>query len=412
MDIHLLTYASGLHHPDAVRRAHEPMLAELETHFNVHLTDYRQIDRLRPDDFYLLFLATGGVENLVVHQFERLSPPVFLLADGAQNSLAAALETATWLRNQGIKCEILHGQPSELSHRIRQLHLEFQAQRALSNTRIGVIGAPSSWLVASGVDYLLAKRRWGVEYVDIPLERVMSCYEQITDAQAADQAAQMCQQALACREPSTEDMLKAVRLYRAIRQVALDERLDALTLSCFKLIEPTGTTGCLALSLLNNEGIIAGCEGDLQSIFTMLAVKALTGKSSFMANPSVIHPSTREITFAHCTIGTAQTEKFILRNHFESGTGVGIQGIVPLGNVTILKCGGECLDEYYVSGGQLVENSNELNLCRTQLRVRLDTTTHYFLKNPLGNHHIVVQGEHESLFEEFFDTNGCRRVVV
>ena len=39
--------------------------------------------------------------------------------------------------------------------------------------RIGVIGTPSSWLIASNVDYLLAKRRWGVEYTDIALERVV-----------------------------------------------------------------------------------------------------------------------------------------------------------------------------------------------------------------------------------------------
>ena len=54
-----------------------------------------------------------------------------------------------------------------------------------------------------------------------------------------------------------------MRLYRAIKRIVEEEKLSALTLSCFKLIEQTGTTGCLALSLLNDDGIIAGCEGDL-----------------------------------------------------------------------------------------------------------------------------------------------------
>ena len=57
-----------------------------------------------------------------------------------------------------------------------------------------------------------------------------------------------------------------------------------MTLSCFKLIEQIDTTGCLALSLLYDDGIMAGCEGDLLSIFSLLAVKSLTGKDGILAN--------------------------------------------------------------------------------------------------------------------------------
>ena len=209
------------------------------------------------------------------------------------------------------------------------------AQRGLYGMRIGVIGTPSSWLIASNVDYLLAKRRWGVEYTDIALERVYEYYNQITDDEVGEACAGLAGKALACREASPEDMIKAMRLYRAIRKIVDEDRLSALTLSCFRLIEQTGTTGCLALSLLNDEGIIAGCEGDLQSVFTMLAAKVLTGKPAFMANPSMINARTNEIILAHCTIGIAQTEQFIIRNHFETESGIGIQGILPTGDVTI-----------------------------------------------------------------------------
>ena len=87
-----------------------------------------------------------------------------------QNSLAAALEISSWLRNRGMKSEILHGELPSIIKRIQILYNNFQAQRSLYGMRIGVIGTPSSWLVASNVDYLLAKRRWGVEYINIPLQ--------------------------------------------------------------------------------------------------------------------------------------------------------------------------------------------------------------------------------------------------
>lgn len=410
MVINLITFASQLHKQASVRSSHELILTELEKYFTVNFIDYQDIAKLTPDDFSILFIATGGVERLVIQHFESLPRPAIILADGMQNSLAAALEISSWLRGRGMKSEILHGELSEIIKRIFVLHGNFMAQRSLFGMRIGVIGTPSGWLIASNVDYLLAKRRWGVEYTDVSLERIYEYYNRITDDEVGESCALIAGKALACREASPEDMIKAMRLYRAIRKIVDEDRLSAITLSCFRLIEQTGTTGCLALALLNDEGIIAGCEGDLQSVFTMLAAKVLTGKPSFMANPSMINAHTNEIILAHCTVGIAQTEQFIIRNHFETESGIGIQGILPTGDVTVVKCGGECLDEYYLSTGTLVENTNYINMCRTQARIKMNTPAEYFLRNPLGNHHIMLHGNYEQLLDEFLQSAGCRRI--
>lgn len=410
MTIHLISFASILHKQVPLRSSHEAILSELEKYYTVKIVDYQHIDTLRPEDFKIIFIATGGVEKLVIQQFERLPRPAVLLADGQQNSLAAALEIATWLRVRGLKSEVLHGELSAIIQRIHILCNNFRAQRSLYGKRIGVIGTPSSWLVASSVDYLLTKRRWGIDYIDLPLERIYEKYQHITDEQVGASCATVASQALACREGTPEDILKAMKLYHALKQVAEEERLDALTLSCFKLIDKLDTTGCLALSLLNDDGIVAGCEGDLQSVFTLLAVKAITGKESFMANPSSLQSRNNELVLAHCTIGLKQTERYIIRNHFETARGIAIQGLLPLGDVTLIKCGGECLDEYYLSTGTLTENTNYLNMCRTQVRVRLNTPVDYFLKNPLGNHHILVHGNYEKTIHEFFQSNGCKRI--
>ncbi|WP_274972630.1 fucose isomerase [Bacteroides fluxus] len=410
MVINLITFASILHKQASVRSSHEVILTELEKYFTVNFIDYQDIDKLTPNDFSILFIATGGVERLVIQHFESLPRPAILLADGMQNSLAAALEISSWLRGRGMRSEILHGELSEIIKRIFVLYSNFKAQRSLVGMRIGVMGTPSSWLIASNVDYLLAKRRWGIEYIDVPLNRVYEYYEQITDDEVGEACASLAGKALACREATPEDMIKAMRLYHAIKRIVEEDKLSAITLSCFRLIEQTGTTGCLALALLNDEGIIAGCEGDLQSIFSMLVVKVLTGKSTFMANPSMINARTNEVILAHCTVGIAQTEKFIIRNHFETESGIGIQGILPTGDVTIVKCGSECLDEYYLSTGTLTENTNYINMCRTQVRVKLHSPAEYFLKNPLGNHHIMLHGNYETMLDEFLQANGCKRI--
>ena len=410
MVINLITFASILQKQATVRGSHETILNELEKYFTVNFVDYRDMHRLTDRDFSLIFIATGGVERMVIQHFESLPRPAILLADGMQNSLAAALEISTWLRGRGIKSEILHGELSETIKRIFVLHSDFQAQLQLKGMRIGVIGTPASWLIASNADYLLAKRRWGIEYVDIPLERVCERYNHTTDDEVGDACAQLAARALACRDATPEDMLKAMRLYHALKADIREENLSAITLSCFRLVEMTGTTGCLALALLNDEGIVAGCEGDLQSVFTMLVVKALTGKPCFMANPSMINARTNEIVLSHCTVGLRQTEQFIIRNHFETESSIGIQGILPTGDVTLVKCGGESLDEYYLSTGTLTENTNYINMCRTQVRIRLNTPAKYFLQNPLGNHHILLFGNYEIMLNEFLQLNSCKRM--
>ena len=122
MVLNLITFASLLHKQASILGSHELILNELEKYFTVNIVEYQNINKLTKDDFSLLFIATGGVERLVIQHFESLPRPAILLADGMQNSLAAALEISSWLRGRGMKSEILHGELPEIIKRIFVLH--------------------------------------------------------------------------------------------------------------------------------------------------------------------------------------------------------------------------------------------------------------------------------------------------
>lgn len=410
MEINLIAFTSELNKPESIWQAHEVLLSEMEKYFKVNIIHYPQLSQLDKQAFNMVFIASGGTERQFVQCFEQLPHPPVLLTDGLQNSLAAALEITSWMRQRGMRTQIIHGNTTKVMIDLMKAYRIWKAMHALSQKRIGVIGTPSSWLIASNVDYLLAKRRWGITYTDIPLQRVYDIYDTIKEEEIGEEASAFASRALACREGQPKDLLNAMRLYKAIKQICLEEKLDALTLSCFTLINKLHTTGCLALSLLNDDGILAGCEGDLQSIFTLLAANTVTDKIGFMANPSLINETDNEVVLAHCTIGTKLTEKFIIRNHFETQSGIAIEGILPTGEITLVKCGGECLDEYFISSGQLIENTSYVNTCRTQVRVTLDTSVSYFFRNPIGNHHILLPGRHTDAIKELFQYNSCRQI--
>lgn len=408
MTLYLIAFISGIYKEEQLFESHKALLTELEKHFTLHLVYYKDADKIPSSAYKMVFIGSGGVESTVIRTFSILPYPITLLTDGVGNSLAAALEIAAWVRSKDMKVNIIHGDTETMVQKVLLHHQAFAAKRALKGKRIGVIGTPSSWLVASHVDYLLAGQRWGVSYQDYSLKEVVKRFNETTDDQVGVEASLVATHCHSCNETTPESLLRAMRLYKTIKGMCEDYQLDAVTFSCFSLIKELKTTGCLALSLLNEEKIPAGNEGDLQSIMTLLMTKELTHAAGFIANPTFIDEKNNEITLAHCTISPSMTESFTLRPFEDTGIGVSIQGTMPKGEVTLFKCGGECLNEYYVTSGYLTDNIDDIQSHRTQIKIKTEKPLKYFLNNPLGNHHIIIRGNYTDAITEFMSQNRCK----
>lgn len=409
MNLYLIIFNADTFRKEQIYEMHKSLFIALEKFFTLHLVSYTEAEGIPANAYKMAFIASGGVEDAVVRNFSLLPYPITLLTDGTGNSLAAALEISAWIRTRDMKVKIIHGRPDEMAAQVLTHHKAFAAKRSLKNKRIGVVGTPAPWLVASHVDYLLASQRWGVTYVDIPIEEVERNFYNVTDDEIGMEASKFIARVKAIQEVTPDDLLRGMRLHKAVKDVCEKYSLDAVTVTCFSLIPTLKVTGCLALSLLNDEGIPAGCEGDLQSILTLLMVRELTGQPGFIANPSFIDLKRNEVLLAHCSVPTTMAEELIIRSHFESGTGIGIQGIMHEGDATVFKCGGECMDEYFLSSGYITGNENLAACCRTQVRVKLDRPASYFLQNPLGNHHILIKGNHTEAIQEFMQQNRCKQ---
>jgi len=157
------------------------------------------------------------------------------------------------------------------------------------------------------------------------------------------------------------------------------------------------------LSKLNDEGIIAGCEGDIVSLIGMIAATRKIGQIVWMANPSQIDIDNSELVLAHCTVPTCLVNDVELNTHFESDQGVGLNGLFPKTDVTLFRLGGKRLDKKYISTGKIISNKYSNNLCRTQIKVKFDDNNKLeeLLNNPLGNHLLVAQGKHPYILEGF-----------
>lgn len=410
MNINLVSYTSTLDKLNQDFQVHQVLLNELELNYSINYFTHAELEHVPLGTFTLIFVATGGVEHLIVKDIEKLPRPIVMLTDGLQNSLPAALETSTWMRQRGIKNEILHGDIAYLKKRIDALGKNFTAQLKIKQERIGVIGTPSPWLLSSGVDYFLVKQRWGLNFNQIPLARAYDYFKQIADKDVLDEVNYFKNNALGCKGCNDKAIINSMRFYKAIRQICDEEQFTAITINCYKSLEDIGVTGCLANSLLNDQGILTGCEGDLQALFTLVMLRSLTGETGFMCNPNKIDMNQNKLILGHCSIGTSQVKNYIIRDHFASPKSVAIQGILPLGESTLVKCGGECLDEYFVSAGSIIDNTSFEKTSRTEVVFKQNEPVSYFLKNPLGNHHILIRGDYQNTIESFMDNYSCKRV--
>lgn len=394
MDIGLYHLISDVHNEGYIDDTLDSFLAEIEKGLGKKLIKLN-IGQKYEDVFPIIFIKSGGVEGKLKEIYERFDEPYIILASGIHNSLAASIEILSFLRQKGKKAEIIHGSSDYVVRRISELETVFETKKRLQSARVGVVGKPSDWLIASNMDYDIAKKVLGIKIMDIDLKELVSEIDKEHDYRSI-------------REKELYDtgydkgsIDGALKIYRGLRYIVDKYKLNAVTVRCFDLLKIYNSSGCIAASLLNDEGIIAGCEGDVPSVISMLITNYLTGRPVFMANPSRINITSNMVTFAHCTLPLSMAENYRLDTHFESGIGVGIKGNIKTGRCTVFKLSGDC-KSFFVSGADLVENLNDKNLCRTQINVKLDEDVSYFFNNPLGNHHIICTGDYSNLIREFF----------
>ncbi|MEM1753326.1 MAG: hypothetical protein QXW21_03470, partial [Candidatus Methanomethylicaceae archaeon] len=147
---------------------------------------------------------------------------------------------------------------------------------------------------------------------------------------------------------------------------------------------------CIAVALLNDDGIVTACEADLRALMLMLMAKSL-GKISWMANIASIND--KQLTIAHCTIATKLGVNCKLISHFESGLPYSLTCKLNEGEYTLVGINREysliaTLKVKLIKSGLINEN-----MCRTQALLEANVDLSDFPNIALGNHHILIPGD-------------------
>ena len=327
-------------------------------------------------------VLSGGTEalfmDLVREKKIDLKRPVYLMVSGFSNSIPAALEILSFIRQRkGIAKIMQHPNDTVFVDESEIASLtRVPLKKVLKNDkklRLGVVGKSQDWLIASQVDYKAVLAEMNCELIDIPFEELSSLGEV---------------------DPG---MKGAEAIYAREKEIIAKYKLDGITVRCFDLFTTVKNTGCVAVSKLQDEGIPAGCEGDIPVLLTMIACRQLTGEPAFMGSPARILPD-GQILLAKCTIALTMTKKHEYTTHFESGIGVAIHGEVEPGDYTLVKLSHD-LQRLLAVNVKVTRCQYEQNMCRTHIWIQsTPIVSQYLLTNPLSDHHVLIKGHHAAKF--------------
>ena len=359
------------------------MLYTLCSHLHTEVSDMPfKVSDTFIEENQVVAVLSGGTEaqflDLLKEKKLDLKRPIYLLVSEFSNSLPAALEILSFIRQRNGMAKIMQ-HPTDIifpdpadTDSLTRVPLE----KVLHNDkkmRLGIVGKPSDWLIASQVDYKEVLAKCNCELIDIPFEEITSLGEV---------------------DPG---MKGAEAIYERMKEIVQKYKLDGITLRCFDLFTTVKNTGCVAVSKLNDFGIPAGCESDIPVLLTLMACKKLTGEPGFMGNPARIQ-SDGKILLAKCTIALNMTKKHEYTTHFESGIGVAIHGEVEPGEYTLVKLSND-MKRLLAVNVTVTGCQYEQNLCRTQIWIQsTPIVAQYLLTSPLSNHHVLIKGHHAAKF--------------
>lgn len=253
----------------------------------------------------LAFVPASWFEDyLVLDLLEECPRPVCLwpLPGMETGALCGTQQLTCYLRRLGTPYEAVFGPlaPGPELERVTAFLHGAALHRRLRRARVGLAGQRVRGMTEAAVDEMGLKRAVGPRVVPVDLAGLLARAR--AAAGSAEAGAVWARVRAAAGSVRADDQagLEAAGMYLALRETVRQEGLAALAFGCYP--DYMGTA-CLAASLLADEGVPVGCEGDVNTTVAQLMLAWLTGEPTH--NTDWLDPlPDGSVVFTHCGSGS------------------------------------------------------------------------------------------------------------
>ena len=305
-------------------------------------------------DLIVIEIGTFAQGNMIVDLIEAMKDvPIFVrgYVDPVVpecptiplNSMTGFLMTTSFLKRTNTKFSWSYSESEDKNAEEKLLTTikALEVKKKLSKARYAVVGSRVPGFYISTVDELKFRRQIGPEIVYLSIATLLDEAKKISNERVTEKMNELKK---AVRFFISEEQVeKNIRLFLTLKDFCKNNDISALTLKCWpELQDLYQTAGCAVLSMLNDEGIISCCEGDIPGLYTMDLLHRITGKPVFFAD--LVGKSKKgALKTWHCGFGPhglckagceiSYTEQAVMR----SGIGVGVLYEAKTGRVTLCK---------------------------------------------------------------------------
>jgi L-fucose isomerase-like protein len=232
------------------------------------------------------------------------------------------------------------------------------------------------------------KERLGVEMVAIPDGRYDEVMDNADEGDAEKVAQQWLDEAQGLIEPTRGDVLKAARASLTLDHLIAENQVHGLCVgTCMGWLKRGFP--CLGFSRLNDRGIPAACDGDMDCLLTMLIFQHALNQAGFLGNAGSVDTARNAFHLSHCSAPLKMEgpdgpkSPYLLRRHAEVRGGAVTEVHYRIGQeVTFTKL--VHLDTLLVFKGRIIDvpkvPAGKQRGCRTELVAEVDDA-HRLLEN-------------------------------
>jgi L-fucose isomerase-like protein len=250
-----------------------------------------------------LSAASWFEDYLVLDLQEECGVPVLLwsLPGMETGALCGTQQLTAYLKQLEKPYRCLYG-PLDHAGNLEQARIFLRAvalQHQLRRARVGFGGYRVTGMSEVSANEFGIKKALGPRIIPLDMPLLLARAEEVGDEEVRSRWEQVVARSGCCKV-STSDGLDSLKVYVAVKELVAKHRLDALTIGCYPHL--MGRV-CLAASLLADEGIPLGCEGDVNGAVGQLLLTRLSGQPTH--NTDWLEPlEDGTVIFSHCGSGS------------------------------------------------------------------------------------------------------------
>ena len=370
-------------------------------------------------DVLLISVCTWSEDHHLLDLLGLLDRPVILWAypDVEAGSMCGVHQICSVLTELGIPYGHVYGEPGDKDALSRALDYAkaVALERKMRTVRIGSVGGRIKGMTEIAFDEFEIKKRTGARIVNLDESELHTAAAEIPEA--VSEAAYAAKGLGGLRQTSThEEVLESMRYYLGMKALIDKYGLEGFVVKCYP--HYMGKI-CLGYSLLSEEGIVCGCEGDANNTVMMKLLYELTG--SPIHNTDILYADTAANTllFSHCGSGgfsiAATQEEIVLSPVRLANSGVcplftARTGIVTLAN--LMGRGGTMRMSVMV--GEAVPTG--MDFPGNPLKVRFEkdvlAINDEIAELGVGHHWMAGYGDVSSSLESFCSMKGVKYIRI